>query len=95
MTIDINRILNEARVIGCSDLHFTYGITPIVRLNGMLRKMSKYPEMDEDLDEPMTEEDLRLAKVQVAEMKLKEKHQILRKRYPDHKKGGSLWYFHH
>ncbi|MBE6849200.1 MAG: type IV pilus twitching motility protein PilT [Ruminococcus sp.] len=48
MTIDINRILNEARVIGCSDLHFTYGITPIVRLNGMLRKMSKYPEMDEE-----------------------------------------------
>ena len=48
MSIDINRILNEARVIGCSDLHFTYGITPIVRLNGALRKMSKYPEMDEE-----------------------------------------------
>ncbi len=48
MNIDINRILNEARVIGCSDLHFTYGITPIVRLNGALRKMSKYPEMDEE-----------------------------------------------
>lgn len=48
MSIDINRILNEARVIGCSDLHFTYGITPIVRLNGTLRKMSKYPEMDEE-----------------------------------------------
>lgn len=48
MNIEINRILNEARVIGCSDLHFTYGITPIVRLNGSLRKMSKYPEMDEE-----------------------------------------------
>ncbi|MBQ2263841.1 MAG: type IV pilus twitching motility protein PilT [Oscillospiraceae bacterium] len=48
MSIEINRILNEARVIGCSDLHFTYGITPIVRLNGALRKMSKYPEMDEE-----------------------------------------------
>ncbi len=48
MSIEINRILNEARVIGCSDLHFTYGITPIVRLNGSLRKMSKYPEMDEE-----------------------------------------------
>ncbi len=48
MNIEINRILNEARVIGCSDLHFTYGIPPIVRLNGALRKMSKYPEMDEE-----------------------------------------------
>ena len=48
MSIEINRLLNEARVIGCSDLHFTYGITPIVRLNGALRKMSKYPEMDEE-----------------------------------------------
>ncbi len=46
--ININRILDEARVLGCSDLHFTYGITPIVRLNGALRKMSKYPEMDEE-----------------------------------------------
>ncbi len=48
MRIEINRILNEARVIGCSDLHFTYGIPPIVRLNGALRKMSKYEEMDEE-----------------------------------------------
>lgn len=48
MSIEINRILNEARVIGCSDLHFTYGIPPIVRLNGALRKMSKYAEMDEE-----------------------------------------------
>lgn len=48
MSIEINRILNEARVIGCSDLHFTYGINPIVRLNGALRKMTKYPEMDEE-----------------------------------------------
>ncbi len=48
MSIEINRILNEARVIGCSDLHFTYGIPPIVRLNGALRKMSKYAELDEE-----------------------------------------------
>ncbi len=48
MSIEINRILNEARVIGCSDLHFTYGINPIVRLNGALRKMTKYPELDEE-----------------------------------------------
>ncbi len=48
MSIEINRILNEARAIGCSDLHFTYGINPIVRLNGALRKMTKYPELDEE-----------------------------------------------
>lgn len=48
MSIEINRILNEARVIGCSDLHFTYGINPIVRLNGALRKMTKYGELDEE-----------------------------------------------
>ena len=47
MAIEINRILNEARAIGCSDLHFTYGIHPIVRLNGALRKMTRYEEMDE------------------------------------------------
>ncbi|MDE7094515.1 MAG: type IV pilus twitching motility protein PilT [Oscillospiraceae bacterium] len=41
-------MLNEARAIGCSDLHFTFGINPIVRLNGALRKMTKYPELDEE-----------------------------------------------
>ena len=46
--IDINRILNEARAIGCSDLHFTYGINPIVRLHGALRKMTKYEELDDE-----------------------------------------------
>ncbi|MDE6706604.1 MAG: type IV pilus twitching motility protein PilT [Oscillospiraceae bacterium] len=48
MAIEINQILNEARAIGCSDLHFTFGINPIVRLNGALRKMTKYPELDEE-----------------------------------------------
>ncbi|MDE6004114.1 MAG: type IV pilus twitching motility protein PilT [Oscillospiraceae bacterium] len=48
MSIEINQILNEARAIGCSDLHFTFGINPIVRLNGALRKMTKYPELDEE-----------------------------------------------
>ncbi|MBD5143441.1 MAG: type IV pilus twitching motility protein PilT [Ruminococcus sp.] len=46
--MEINQILNEARAIGCSDLHFTFGINPIVRLNGALRKMTKYPELDEE-----------------------------------------------
>lgn len=49
MAIEINRILDEVRLLGCSDLHFTYGIAPVVRLNGSLRTMrSQYPEMDEE-----------------------------------------------
>ncbi len=49
MSIEINRILDEVRLLGCSDLHFTNGIAPVVRLNGMLRTMrSQYPEMDEE-----------------------------------------------
>ena len=40
MAILINKILDEVRVLGCSDLHFTNGINPVVRLNGQLRKMS-------------------------------------------------------
>ena len=36
MAIDINKILDEARALGCSDLHFTVGIPPIVRQGGNL-----------------------------------------------------------
>ena len=47
--IEINRILDEVRLLGCSDLHLTYGSAPVVRLNGSLRTMrSQYPEMDEE-----------------------------------------------
>jgi twitching motility protein PilT len=47
--IEINRILDEVRLLGCSDLHFTDRIAPVVRLNGTLRTMrSQYPEMDEE-----------------------------------------------
>ena len=50
MSIEINRILDEVRLLGCSDLHFTNGIAPVVRLNGTLRTMrSQYPEMDEEI----------------------------------------------
>ena len=49
MGIQIHRILDEVRLLGCSDLHFTTGIAPVVRLNGMLRTMrAQYPEMDEE-----------------------------------------------
>lgn len=45
--MDINKLLDEARVLGCSDVHFTVGIPPIVRQNGILRKLGSYPEMTE------------------------------------------------
>ena len=47
MAIDINKILDESRALGCSDLHFTVGIPPIVRQGGSLRKLSSYPDMTE------------------------------------------------
>ena len=43
--IDINKILDEARALGCSDLHFTTDIPPIVRLHGSLKQMSEYPSL--------------------------------------------------
>ena len=43
--LNIDKILDEARVLGCSDVHFTTKISPVVRLNGTLRKLSSYPEM--------------------------------------------------
>ncbi|MCQ2490374.1 MAG: type IV pilus twitching motility protein PilT [Ruminococcus sp.] len=47
--INIHTILDEVRLLGCSDLHFTNAIAPVVRLNGTLRTMrSQYPEMDEE-----------------------------------------------
>lgn len=45
VVINIDKILDEARVLGCSDVHFTTKISPIVRLHGTLRKLSSYPEM--------------------------------------------------
>lgn len=47
--LDINKILDEARILGCSDLHFTTKIEPIVRLHGSLRKLSTYPVMTNEL----------------------------------------------
>ena len=50
-------------MLGCSDLHFTNGINPVVRLNGQLRKMSGYEEMNEEgileIVEQMTNEQQR------------------------------------
>ena len=47
--MDINRILDEARDLGCSDLHFTAGLPPVVRLHGSIRKLSGYPDCTEPL----------------------------------------------
>lgn len=47
MEMDINKLLDEARVLDCSDVHFTVGVPPIVRQSGALRKLGNYPEMTE------------------------------------------------
>ena len=47
-TINIDALLEETRLLGCSDLHFTTNIPPVVRLHGSLRKLSSYPEMTND-----------------------------------------------
>lgn len=47
--IDINDILDEARKLEASDVHFTAGLPPIVRLHGSIKKLSGYP----DFNEPM------------------------------------------
>ena len=45
--MDINKILDEARILDCSDVHFTVGIPPIVRQAGVLRKLGEYPDLKE------------------------------------------------
>ncbi|HNX64845.1 MAG TPA: type IV pilus twitching motility protein PilT [Oscillospiraceae bacterium] len=47
--INIEKILDESRVLGCSDLHFTTKIPPVVRLHGTLKKLSSYPEMTNEI----------------------------------------------
>ena len=47
VVININKILDEARVLGCSDVHFTTKIAPVVRFHGSLRRLASYPEMTE------------------------------------------------
>ena len=49
MAIDVNEILDEARALGVSDVHFTAGLPPVVRVNGDIRKLSKYPECTEPI----------------------------------------------
>ena len=49
MNIDIIQILDEARDMGASDLHFTAGLPPVVRLHGSIQKMANYPECTEPI----------------------------------------------
>jgi twitching motility protein PilT len=45
--IEINAIMVEAREMGASDVHFTYGLPPIYRLHGDLIKATAYPDCTE------------------------------------------------
>ena len=49
INMDINKILDETRKLGCSDLHFTAGLPPVVRLHGSIRKFSGYPDCTEPI----------------------------------------------
>lgn len=40
--MDINELLNEARTLGCSDLHLTVCMPPIVRIAGELKRLEQY-----------------------------------------------------
>ncbi|MCL2754783.1 MAG: type IV pilus twitching motility protein PilT [Oscillospiraceae bacterium] len=48
-SIDINEILDEARSLEASDVHFTAGLPPLMRLHGSIQKFAGYP----DFNEPM------------------------------------------
>ena len=49
MGINVNAILDKARDMGVSDVHFTAGLPPVIRLHGSLRKLAGFP----DFSEPM------------------------------------------
>jgi twitching motility protein PilT len=45
----INDILDEARELGGSDVHFTAGLPPVLRLHGAITKMQGYPDCTEPI----------------------------------------------
>jgi len=45
----INNILEEARELGASDLHFTAGLPPMIRLHGRIAKLPGYPDSTEPI----------------------------------------------
>ena len=48
-TLDVNEILETARDLGASDVHFTAGLPPIIRLHGDIKKLAKFPDCTEPL----------------------------------------------
>ena len=46
--MNIDKILEEARIAGCSDLHLTVGLPPVVRNAGSLVKMDAYQVLSEN-----------------------------------------------
>ncbi|MCL2087216.1 MAG: type IV pilus twitching motility protein PilT [Oscillospiraceae bacterium] len=45
--IEINSILDEARDLDASDVHFTAGLPPMMRIRGKISKMGGYPDCTE------------------------------------------------
>jgi len=45
--MDIDEILGKARALGCSDVHFTVGLPPVVRESGTLKQLSEYGTLHE------------------------------------------------
>ena len=41
--MNIDNLLDEARKLNCSDIHFTTGLPPVVRQHGTLKRLSSYP----------------------------------------------------
>lgn len=44
----IDELIQTGRTAGCSDIHLTYGLPPMGRLNGQLRGMTQYPVLQDD-----------------------------------------------
>ena len=45
--ISINKLLDDAKTLEASDVHLTDGLPPVVRINGSLRKLSLYGDMND------------------------------------------------
>lgn len=52
----IDELIQIARQQGCSDIHLTYGLPPMVRQHGTLKPMEGFPEMNDILLEAYAQE---------------------------------------
>ena len=48
-TLSVDTLLEQAVVLGASDLHLTVGIQPVVRRRGHIEVLREYPELDPDM----------------------------------------------